>query len=70
MYPALISDFSISLIVAPVPSPSVRNNRLECLDYVIVHELAHLIEPNHSKNFWNIVSKYCSHYKELRKELR
>ena len=44
--------------------------RLECLDYVIVHELAHLIEPNHSKNFWNIVSKYCPHYKELRKELR
>jgi predicted metal-dependent hydrolase len=27
-------------------------------DYVVLHELAHLIEPNHSKAFWNIVSAY------------
>ena len=27
-------------------------------DYVIIHEMAHLIEPNHSKVFWDIVYRY------------
>ena len=40
------------------------------LDYVIVHELSHFIHFNHSKEFWNLVSKYCPLYKQVRKELK
>ena len=43
---------------------------LECLDYVVVHELSHLIHPNHSASFWNIVEKYCPNYKLIRKTLK
>lgn len=41
-----------------------------CLDYVIVHELSHFIHFNHSKDFWDLVSKYYPEYKKIRKELR
>lgn len=40
------------------------------IDYVIIHELSHIIYFNHSKCFWNLVSKYCPEYKKIRKELR
>lgn len=43
---------------------------VSCLDYVIVHELSHLLEFNHSPKFWKIVEKYCSNYKEIRKVLK
>lgn len=40
------------------------------LDYVIMHELSHLIEANHSPSFWKIVEKNCPDYKEIRKEMK
>ena len=42
----------------------------ELMDYIIIHELAHLVEMNHSKRFWNIVGTYCEDYRELRAKLR
>ncbi len=39
-------------------------------DYVIVHELCHLKEFNHSLNFWDLVSKTIPDFKELRKNLK
>lgn len=39
-------------------------------DYIIVHELSHILQFDHSKKFYDIVSKYCPNYKVLRKRLR
>ena len=39
-------------------------------DYIIVHELCHLKELNHSKNFWNLVGEIIPDYVSVRKELR
>lgn len=35
----------------------------EIQEYIIIHELAHRIEANHSQRFWNLVAKYCPNYK-------
>ncbi len=42
----------------------------EVIDYVIIHELAHLYEMNHSPKFWSIVSQIMPNYKEKEKWLK
>ena len=42
----------------------------EIQDYIIVHELCHLKELNHSKSFWSLVSKQIPDYKDRRKKLK
>ncbi len=51
-----------SLALARVPPP--------CLDYVIVHELAHLIEPSHGKGFYALVERLCPDWKAARRLLK
>lgn len=41
----------------------------ELLDYVILHEMAHLIEPNHSPRFVALLDKHCPYWRQRRDEL-
>lgn len=42
----------------------------ELIDYVIIHELSHLIELNHSQKFWEIVKAVIPNYKQLKDVLK
>lgn len=39
------------------------------IEYVVFHEVAHLVELNHSKRFWDIIKEKFNNYKEIEKEL-
>ena len=54
-------NLNFNLILAALP--------IEIIDYVIIHELAHLIELNHSNNFWNIVKMTDPEFQTHRKLL-
>lgn len=43
---------------------------LECLEYIMLHEMIHFIIPNHSKRFYEIVSNNMPNYKEVNNILR
>jgi hypothetical protein len=53
-------SFNWKLIMAPEP----------VIDYVIIHELAHLKEMNHTERFWGLVAEHCPQWREHRKWLR
>jgi predicted metal-dependent hydrolase len=44
--------------------------RPELVDYLILHELCHTVEMNHSKKFWELVGQHCQDYRTLDKELK
>ena len=53
-------SFNYRLIMAP---PHV-------LDYVVVHELLHLREMNHSRRFWALVAQHCPRHRDARTWLK
>ncbi len=40
------------------------------IDYVVIHELAHLKEMNHSKKFWDLVAEHCPQWRKHGKRLK
>ena len=40
---------------------------IELMEYVIIHELAHIKHKNHSKKFWDLVEIHCPDYKQREK---
>ena len=55
-------NLSFNCLILKMPE-TVRN-------YVIIHELAHRKELNHSTKFWTIVAEYCPWYKEAKQWLK
>lgn len=41
----------------------------ECIDYVVLHELTHLIHPDHSKRFYEFIETYMPDWKERKRKL-
>jgi predicted metal-dependent hydrolase len=41
----------------------------ECLEYVVVHELVHLLEPSHNQKFVALMDKFMPQWRQLRDEL-
>lgn len=40
------------------------------MEYIVIHELAHIKYKNHSKDFWILVEKFCPNYKDIEKTFK
>lgn len=41
----------------------------ECLEYVVVHEMTHILEPSHNTTFWNYMTRFYPDWKRVRRYL-
>lgn len=51
-------------------NPLVLQATPDIVDYLVAHEVSHLVHLNHSKAFWSLVSQLCPHYPSARRWLR
>ena len=42
----------------------------KAIDYVVIHELSHILHHNHGKDFWKTVEEFMPDYKEAEKMLK
>ena len=48
----------------------LAKQRPEIIEYIVVHEMVHLLEASHNKRFYRLMDSFLPNWKELRKELR
>jgi predicted metal-dependent hydrolase len=41
----------------------------ECLDYVVLHELIHILEPSHNRNFYQLMDRFLPNWKIIRRKM-
>ena len=55
-------SITVNIVLASLP--------IECTHYLLVHELSHLVHPNHTPQFWQHVERYFPDYRRVRAFLR
>ena len=55
-----IYNLNLELVKKPIP----------CIEYIVLHEIAHLRHPNHSRDFYHHIEKYMPDYRQREKLLK
>ncbi len=50
-------------------NPALIKAPMQCIDYVLIHEICHLKEHNHSRRFYAMLAKYCVNWRKRKAEL-
>jgi len=56
------AELSFALSLAQLP--------LECIEYIVIHELSHIKHPHHKHSFWKCVEEYMPSYKEQERVIK
>jgi hypothetical protein len=56
------NELSFTISIAQLP--------LECIRYIIIHELSHILHKNHKREFYQTIKTYMPNYKEIEKRLK